>query len=100
MSVKEKFTRFYDLLDEIAERHRLVRVLPDDARSRDALGDEAVKLVVPSLQRFIQKNKDFSKSKCFDALRRKRKRRMLTPRLALLPPDAIAISISYRSAEM
>lgn len=76
MSVKEKFTRFYDLLDELAERHKLVRVLPDDARNRDALGDEAVKLVVPSLQRFIQKNKDFSKSECFECFETK----METPR--------------------
>ena len=61
-SVKDKFTRFYDMLDETVERHRLVRVLPEDARGREALAEEAAKLVVPSLQRFIQKNKDFSKS--------------------------------------
>lgn len=62
VSVKEKFTRFYDVFEEIVERHRAVRVLPDDDRGREALAEEASRLVVPSLQRFIQKNKDFSKS--------------------------------------
>ncbi|KAH8116065.1 Cullin repeat-like-containing domain protein [Phellopilus nigrolimitatus] len=61
--VKEKFTRFFELFDDIVERHRIVRVLPDDEQNRESLAEEAVKLVIPSLQRFIQKNKDFSKSK-------------------------------------
>lgn len=63
-ATKEKFTRFFDLLEEIVERHRGARVLPDDDAGRDALAEEAVKLVVPSLQRFIQRNKEreFSKS--------------------------------------
>ncbi|KAI5121110.1 hypothetical protein M0805_002783 [Coniferiporia weirii] len=61
-AVKEKFTRFYELLEDICERHRAARVLPDDARAREAIAEEAVKLVVPSLQRFMQKNKDFSKN--------------------------------------
>ena len=63
-ATKEKFTRFYVLLEEIIERHRGVQVLPDDEAGRSALGEEASKLVVPSLQRFIQKNKEkeFSKS--------------------------------------
>lgn len=61
--VKEKFTRFFELFDDIVERHRIVRVLPDDGQNRESLAEEAVKLVIPSLQRFIQKNKDFSKSK-------------------------------------
>ena len=65
-SVKEKFTRFYDLFEEIVERHRAVRVLPDDDIGREALAEEAARLVVPSLQRFIQKNKDFSKSEFSD----------------------------------
>jgi len=61
---KEKFTRFFDLFDEVAERHQLARVLHDDDEGRETVSDEAVKLVVPSLQRFIQKNmgKDFSKN--------------------------------------
>ncbi len=61
---KEKFTRFFELLDELLERHRGARVLPDDDIGRDAIAEEAVKLTVPSLQRFIQKNKEkeFSKS--------------------------------------
>ncbi|KAG1772900.1 Cullin repeat-like-containing domain protein [Suillus placidus] len=47
-AAKEKFTRFYDLLEE----------------ERSAVGEEVVKLVVPSLQRFMQKQKEkeFSKN--------------------------------------
>ena len=60
--VKEKFTRFFDLFDDIVERHRTIRVLPDDKQGRDSLADEAAKLTTPMLQRFIEKNKDFSKS--------------------------------------
>lgn len=65
-ATKEKFTRFFDLFEEVAERHTLARVLHDDDESRETVADEAVKLVVPSLQRFIQRNmgKDFSKSEC------------------------------------
>ncbi|KAI0634684.1 Cullin repeat-like-containing domain protein [Trametes polyzona] len=64
-AVKEKFTRFFDLLDEVTERHVVARVLQDDPDGRATVADEAVKLVVPSLQRFIQRNlgKEFSKSK-------------------------------------
>jgi len=63
-AAKEKFTRFFDLLDEIKERHQLARVLEDDEDQREMLEDEVVKLVVPSLQRFTQKmrEKEFSKS--------------------------------------
>ena len=65
-AVKEKFTRFFDLLDEVTERHQFARVLADDPEGRATVADEAVKLVVPSLQRFIQRNlgKEFSKSEC------------------------------------
>ena len=63
-AVKEKFNRFFDLLDEVTERHQMARVLADDPEGRAQVADEAVKLVVPSLQRFIQRNlgKEFSKS--------------------------------------
>lgn len=63
-ATKEKFTRFYDLLEEVAERHRLARVLQDDKEGRETVSEEVVKLVVPSLQRFTQRStgKDFSKS--------------------------------------
>ncbi|GBE89256.1 hypothetical protein SCP_1502640 [Sparassis crispa] len=63
-ATKEKFTRFFDLLDEVLERHQLARVLHWDDEGRDTICDEAIKLVVPSLQRFIQKNigKEFSKN--------------------------------------
>ncbi|KAH9031730.1 exocyst complex component exo70 subunit [Lactarius hengduanensis] len=63
-AAKEKFTRFFDLLEEIKERHQLARVLEDDEEQRALLEDEVVKLVVPSLQRFTQKmrEKEFSKN--------------------------------------
>ncbi|KAI0250886.1 exocyst complex component exo70 subunit [Lactifluus subvellereus] len=63
-AAKEKFTRFFDLLEETKERHQLARVLEDDEEQREMLEDEVVKLVVPSLQRFTQKmrEKEFSKN--------------------------------------
>ncbi|CCM01344.1 uncharacterized protein FIBRA_03394 [Fibroporia radiculosa] len=63
-ATKEKFTRFFDLFDEVTERHQLARVLHEDDEGRNTVSEEAVKLVVPSLQRFIQRNlgKDFSKN--------------------------------------
>lgn len=63
-ATKEKFVRFFDVLEEVAERHKLAKVLQDDWDSRETIKEEAVKLVVPSLQRFTQRNagKDFSKS--------------------------------------
>ena len=66
-ATKEKFTRFFDLLEEVAERHRMARVLSDDKDGRETVSEEVVKLVVPSLQRFTQRNigKEFSKSKYY-----------------------------------
>ncbi|KAJ7203663.1 Cullin repeat-like-containing domain protein [Mycena pura] len=63
-AVKEKFTKFYDLLDEVLERHKVARVLEDDPDSREAIGEDVVKLVVPSLVRFTNKyrEKEFSKN--------------------------------------
>lgn len=63
-AAKEKFTRFFDLLDEVIERHKLVTVLEDDAEARNAMRDEVVMVVVPSFQKFTkkQKDKEFSKS--------------------------------------
>ncbi|KAH9031724.1 hypothetical protein EDB84DRAFT_1562221 [Lactarius hengduanensis] len=61
----EKFTRFFDLLDEIKERHQLARVLEDDEEQRALVEDEVpvAELVVPSLQRFTQKmREEFSKN--------------------------------------
>ncbi len=62
---KEKFTRFFDLLDELVERHKLSRVLEDDPRARGEIQDEIIMLVIPSFQFFTQKqmDKEFSKSK-------------------------------------
>jgi len=61
---KEKFTRFFDLLDEVVERHKFAQVLEDDPTGRAEIGEEIVMLVVPSFQRFTQKQRDkeFSKS--------------------------------------
>jgi len=65
-SVKDKFTRFFDLLDELAERHAIAMVLPDDSEGeeRGAICQEVVLLVVSLFQKFSQKNpgKDFSRS--------------------------------------
>jgi len=60
---KEKFTRFFDLLDEVVERHKFAQVLEDDPRGRADIGDEIVMLVVPSFQRFIQRQRDKEFSK-------------------------------------
>jgi exocyst complex protein 7 len=59
-STKDKLTKFYDLLEEVAERHRMARVLEDDVDQREQIEDEVVRLILPSLQRFMQKNKDKS----------------------------------------
>ncbi|KAH8089917.1 Cullin repeat-like-containing domain protein [Cristinia sonorae] len=63
-AIKEKFTRFFDVLEEVSERHKLARVLQDDREGREQMADEVVKMVVPSLQRFQQKygGKDFSRN--------------------------------------
>jgi exocyst complex protein 7 len=63
-AVKEKFTKFYELLDEVLERHKGARLLEDDPESRQGIGEDVVKLVVPSLVRFTNKysEKEFSKS--------------------------------------
>ena len=53
---KEKITRFFDALDEVCDRHRTSKMLPDDPDGRDMLEDEVVRLVVPALTRFNQKN--------------------------------------------
>lgn len=63
-AAKERFTRFYDLLEEVVERHRLAKVMEDDEEGRETIGDEVVRLVVPALQKFTQKQRDkeFSKN--------------------------------------
>ncbi|EIM89544.1 exocyst complex component exo70 subunit [Stereum hirsutum FP-91666 SS1] len=65
-AMKEKFVRFFDLLEEVKERHKMAKVLEgdDEDDAREMLMEEAVKLVVPSLQRFTQKTKEkeFSKN--------------------------------------
>ena len=53
---KEKITRFFDALDEVCDRHRTSRILPDDPEGREMLEDEVVRLVGPALTRFNQKN--------------------------------------------
>ncbi|KAJ7717365.1 Cullin repeat-like-containing domain protein [Mycena maculata] len=63
-AVKEKFTKFYELLDEVLDRHKGARLLEDDPEARVAIGEDVVKLVVPSLVRFTNKyrEKEFSKN--------------------------------------
>ncbi|TFK32707.1 exocyst complex component exo70 subunit [Crucibulum laeve] len=63
-AAKEKFTRFYDLLEEVMERHRMAKVLEEDKEEREVVGEEVVMLVVPSIQQFTQKakGKEFSKN--------------------------------------
>ncbi|KAF5342487.1 hypothetical protein D9611_001411 [Ephemerocybe angulata] len=64
---KEKFVRFYDVFDEVVERHRVGRVLDADGceNERHTVEEEVVMLVVPSLRRFITRagtKKEFSKN--------------------------------------
>lgn len=63
-AAKEKFTRFFDLLEEVLERHKLARVLEDDSEARESIGEDVIKLVVPALQKFTnkQREKEFSKN--------------------------------------
>jgi exocyst complex protein 7 len=63
-ATKEKFTRFFDLLEEVAERHRLAKVLEGDRQGRETVSEEVTMLVVPALRKFMQKHKEkeFSKS--------------------------------------
>ncbi|KAK2467133.1 hypothetical protein APHAL10511_000682 [Amanita phalloides] len=58
---KERFTRFYDLLDEVLERHHVVRLLDTDELSelgREMIAEEACKLIVRAFRRFVQRMKD------------------------------------------
>ncbi|KAG8911241.1 hypothetical protein FRC01_005818, partial [Tulasnella sp. 417] len=61
---KEKLATFYEALEAVAERHRFARVLGDDQNGREGIADDVARLVVPALQRFVQKYKDkeFSKN--------------------------------------
>ena len=54
---------FFDLLEEVAERHWIARVLEDDEEWRKTVVDEVVRLVVPNLQQFTTKNKEKELSK-------------------------------------
>ncbi|EJD43374.1 hypothetical protein AURDEDRAFT_66656 [Auricularia subglabra TFB-10046 SS5] len=57
-AAKDKWTKFFDTLEELSERHRLARVMPDDPQGRESLQDEAVRLAVPAMQRFLQKSRE------------------------------------------
>ncbi|ESK87637.1 exocyst complex exo70 subunit [Moniliophthora roreri MCA 2997] len=63
-ATKEKFTRFYDLLEEVMERHKIARVLEDDPEERETIGNDVIKFLIPSLKAFTQKHreKEFSKN--------------------------------------
>jgi exocyst complex protein 7 len=87
-AVKEKFTKFYDLLEEVLERHKGARLLEDDPEARQAIGEDVVKLVVPSLVRFTNKYKEKEFSKSMSSA-------FYTPVQMLMTPPS-----SYRSPEM
>ncbi|KAG8830294.1 hypothetical protein FRC17_005092 [Serendipita sp. 399] len=61
--VKEKLTRFFDALDEASDRHRVSKVLMDDEEGKEMLQEEVVRLVVPALKRFCDKNVQGSKDR-------------------------------------
>jgi exocyst complex protein 7 len=61
--VKDKLTRFFDALDEAGDRHRVAKVLMDDEEGQEMLQEEVVRLVVPALKRYHEKNVQTSKSK-------------------------------------
>ncbi|KAF5356496.1 hypothetical protein D9757_012573 [Collybiopsis confluens] len=66
-ATKEKFTRFYDLLEEVIERHKVAGgVLQDDIdrEGREQIGNDVIKFLIPSLKAFTakQKEKEFSKN--------------------------------------
>jgi exocyst complex protein 7 len=68
VATKEKFTRFFEVLEEVRERHRVARVLEGNEEGREVLREEVVKLIVPSLRQFTAnkgKEKEFGKSTCF-----------------------------------
>jgi len=56
--------KYWEVLDEIVERHRYARVMGNDEEARELLADEAVRMVTPPLERFVAKNreKDFTKN--------------------------------------
>lgn len=68
-AAKEKFTRFFNLFEEVVDRHRFARVLEEDPRARREIEDETVSLVVPAFRLFTQKQmeKEFSKSERWPA---------------------------------
>ncbi|KNZ77465.1 Exocyst complex protein exo70 [Termitomyces sp. J132] len=57
-ATKEKLNRFFDLLEEVMERHKFAKVMEDDEEGREMISEEVVKLVIPSLQRFSQKQRE------------------------------------------
>jgi exocyst complex component 7 len=69
MNPKDKLMKFYETLEEVGERHRFAKVMGEDEDGRDKLEEEATRLVIPMLQRFIQKHRDkeFSKSESDDS---------------------------------
>jgi exocyst complex component 7 len=60
--VKDKLARFFDALDEAGDRHRVSKVLMDDDEGKEMLQEEVVRLVVPALKRFNERNVQTSKS--------------------------------------
>jgi hypothetical protein len=55
--VKDKFARFYELFEEVVERHRVGRLLDEEGveRERKVVEEEVVGIVVESFRRFCVK---------------------------------------------
>ncbi|RXW12990.1 hypothetical protein EST38_g12865 [Candolleomyces aberdarensis] len=55
--VKDKFARFYELFEEVVERHRMGRLLDEEGveRERKVVEEEVVRIVVESFRRFCVK---------------------------------------------
>lgn len=86
--VKDKLARFFDALDEAGDRHRVSKVLVNDEEGKEVLEEEVVRLVVPALKRFYEKNVQTSKS---------------TPSLRINVPSADSViqarqNVSYSSS--
>jgi hypothetical protein len=57
-SLKDKWRVFFEALDELVDRHRVARVMGDDEEGRELLCDEAVRILVPTMERFVGKGKE------------------------------------------
>jgi hypothetical protein len=68
--VKDKFARFYELFEEVVERHRVGRLLDEEGveRERKVVEEEVVGIVVESFRRFCVKAGGKGKSESSSSL--------------------------------